>query len=179
MSRIGVKPIAVPEGIKVVVEGDRVRVLSSDGKKELSQVIRHVDVKMEENMVVVRRQDESRSARACHGLYRTLIANMVQGITQGWSKQLDVEGAGFKLELTGRTLVLTVGYSRPRTFAIPDGIELELPSPNTVIVRGIDKASVGQTAASIRAIRPADPYRGKGIRYTGERVVRKVAKGKT
>ncbi len=179
MSRIGRNPIAVPDQVKVAVAGDVVSVASADGKKKLSRTVQNVRVKLVGNQVLVERVDDSRSARACHGLYRTLIANMIDGVSKGWEKQLDVEGAGFKLELQGKTLVLTVGYSQPRKYAIPEGIAMELPSPNSLIIRGSDKELVGQTAAAIRAIRRADPYRGKGIRYKGEKAIRKVAKGKS
>jgi len=179
MSRIGKKPIAIPGQVKVAVAGEVVSVASADGKKKLSRTVRNVRVTLVDNQVVVERVDESRSARACHGLYRTLIANMIDGVSKGWEKALDVEGAGYKLELQGKTLVLTVGYSQPRRYEIPNGITMELPSPNSLIIRGSDKELVGQTAAAIRSIRRADPYRGKGIRYKGEKAIRKVAKGKS
>ena len=137
-----------------------------------------VQVKVEDNLVVLEPLDESRDARSRHGLYRTLIANMIHGVTTGWEKRLEIHGAGYKVEMKGRHLVLTVGYTYPREYSIPQGIDIELPDATSIVVRGTDKALVGQTAASLRSIRPPDPYRGKGIRLKGEHAVRKVAKGK-
>jgi len=178
MSRIGNKPIPIPKTVKVTVAGDVVTVASSDGKKKLVQEVRFVKVRVEGEVVVIERVDDTRPARACHGLYRTLIANMIQGITAGWSRTLEIHGAGFKAEMQGKKLVLTVGYTKPREFPVPEGIKVELPNPNTVVVSGMDKHLVGQTSASLRAVRPPDPYKGKGIRYQGEHAVRKTAKGK-
>lgn len=178
MSRIGRKPIEIPATVKVAVSNGVVTVSSADGKKKLEQETHDVSVKVEGNQVVVEKAGDTRSARSCHGLYRTLIANMIEGVTKGWEKRLEVEGAGYKVELKGRTLVLTVGYTHPREYSVPQGIDVELAGTNALILRGASKELVGQTAASIRGIRPADPYRGKGIRYTGEQAIRKVAKGK-
>ena len=170
MSRVGKKPVSIPDGAVVKVDGDLVTVASKDGKKTLQQAVRHVNVLVGAVGYV--------QARASHGLYRTLIANMLEGVTKGWQKTLEIEGAGFKAEQQGKKLVLTVGYTYPREYAIPDGIDLELPKPAVIVIKGIDKELVGQTAASIRAVKPPDPYRGKGIRYQGEQAVRKTAKGK-
>jgi large subunit ribosomal protein L6 len=178
MSRIGKKPIPVPDKVKVEVKGDLVTVASADGKKKLEQNVEFVTVKVEGNEVLVETIEDSRQARGCHGLYRTLISNMIAGVTTGWTRALQIEGAGFKAELKGKKLVLTVGYTYPREYMVPDGVTLELPKANQIIIKGTSKELVGQTAASIRAVRPPDPYRGKGIRYVGERAVRKVAKGK-
>jgi len=178
MSRIGKKPIPIPKTVKVTVAGDLVTVTSSDGKKKLTQEVRFVKVRVEGEQVVVDRVDDTRPARASHGLYRTLISNMISGITTGWTKTLEIHGAGFKAELQGKKLLLTVGYTKPREFSVPDGIKVELPNANTVVVSGIDKHLVGQTTASLRAVRPPDPYKGKGIRLQGEHAVRKTAKGK-
>lgn len=178
MSRIGKKPIAVPPKVKVDVKGDVVTVASADGKKKLERAFRFVRVSVAGSEVQVEAADESRMARSCHGLYRTLIANMIQGVTAGWSRTLEVDGAGYKVELKGKKLMCTVGFSQPKAFDIPAGIEVEVPKPTTIVLKGIDKELVGQTAASIRAIRPPDPYRGKGIRYEGERAIRKTVKGK-
>lgn len=178
MSRIGKTPIPIPDAVKVDVKGSLVSVASADGKKKLTQEVSLVDVKVADKQVVVEAQDDSRDARARHGLYRTLIANMIDGVTKGWAKRLEIHGAGYKAELQGQKLVLTVGYTYPREFPVPSGIDIELTNPTTILVKGIDKALVGQTAASLRNVRPPDPYRGKGIRYTGEQAVRKTAKGK-
>ncbi len=178
MSRIGKEPIPIPDKVKVEVKGDLVSVATADGKKKLSQAVSLVSVKVADNRVVVEAEDESRDARARHGLYRTLIANMIAGVTKGWEKRLEIHGAGYKAEMKGPKLMLTVGYTFPREFNLPQGIDIELTNPTTIVLRGIDKALVGQTAASLRNVRPPDPYRGKGIRYTGEHAVRKTAKGK-
>jgi large subunit ribosomal protein L6 len=178
MSRIGKSPIPIPDGIKVNVAGDVVEVSSADGKKKLSQEVTFVSVKVADKEVVLERDDESRDARARHGLYRTLIANMIEGITKGWQKELEIHGAGYKVEQKGRKLVLTVGYTFPREFQVPAGIDVELPTATHIVLKGIDKAVVGQVAASIRSVRPADPYKGKGIRYKGEQAIRKTPKGK-
>lgn len=178
MSRIGKAPIPIPDKVKVEIKGDLVSVATADGKKQMSQAVSMVNVKVADNHVILEAGDESRDARARHGLYRTLIANMIDGVTKGWEKRLEIHGAGYKAELQGQKLMLTVGYTYPREFTIPEGIELELTNPTTIVLKGIDKALVGQTAASLRHVRPPDPYRGKGIRYTGEQAVRKTAKGK-
>jgi large subunit ribosomal protein L6 len=178
MSRIGKMPIPIPAKVKVEVKGDLVLVASEDGKKKLTQEVTMVNVKVVDKQVVVEAADESRDSRSRHGLYRTLIANMIDGVTKGWERRLEIHGAGYKAELQGAKLMLTVGYTYPREFPIPAGIDLELTNPTTILVKGIDKALVGQTAASLRNVRPPDPYRGKGIRYTGEQAVRKTAKGK-
>jgi large subunit ribosomal protein L6 len=178
MSRIGKTPIPIPPQVKVEVKENLVTVSSADGKKRLSQEVSLVTVKVEEQQVVLEALEESRQASARHGLYRTLIANMIDGVTKGWEKKLEIHGAGYKAELQGKKLMLTVGYTFPREFAVPQGIDVELLNPTTIVVKGIDKALVGQTAASLRKVREPDPYRGKGIRYAGEHAVRKTAKGK-
>lgn len=178
MSRIGKSPIPIPDGIKVNVANNLVEVSSADGKKKLTQEVSFVNVSVVEKEVLVQRVDESQDARARHGLYRTLIANMIDGITKGWQKELEIHGAGYKVEQKGRKLVLTVGYTFPREFQVPAGIDVELPNANSIVLKGIDKAAVGQIAASIRSVRPADPYKGKGIRYKGEHAIRKTPKGK-
>lgn len=178
MSKIGRKPIPIPPNVKVEVKGNMVTVASADGKKKLTQQVSLVNVAVADNQVVVEAAEDSRHSRARHGLFRTLISNMIIGVTQGWSKTLEISGAGFKAEKQGQKLLLTVGYSKPKEFPVPVGVEVELPNPTTLVVKGIDKALVGQTAASLRAIRKPDPYKGKGIRYLGERAVRKKAKDK-
>jgi len=178
MSRVGKQPVPVPGSVKVAVEGNVVTVASADGKKQLHQEFSLVDIRVEKDLVVVEAKEPTRQASARQGLYRTLIANMILGVTTGWSKNLEIHGAGYKGEKQGKKLVLTVGYTLPREYPIPEDIEVELPSPTTIVVKGVDKARVGQAAASIRAIRRPDPYKGKGIRYQGEHAVRKTPKGK-
>jgi large subunit ribosomal protein L6 len=178
MSRIGKKAVPIPPKVKVEVKDGAVVVVSPDGKKRLERKLTHVTVAVGKDSVTVSAVDGSRAARSCHGLYRTLIANMIDGVTKGWSKTLEIEGAGYKAELKGKVLVCTVGYSAPKEFPIPAGIDVELPKPTTVVLKGIDKELVGQTAAALRALHKPDPYRGKGIRYSGEKAIRKVVKGK-
>jgi len=178
MSRIGKQPVPIPESVKVNVRDGVVTVASADGKKTLSQATDMVTVAVEGDKVVLTVVDDSRTASARQGLYRTLVANMIEGVSKGWSKRLEISGAGYKAEKQGGKLLLTVGYTFPREFLIPAGIDIELPTQTIIVVSGIDKALVGQTAASIRSVRPPDPYKGKGIRYRGEHAVKKTAKGK-
>jgi len=175
MSRIGRQPIELPEGVEVRVEPDRVFVKGPKG--ELSEPL-HPDIKVERQdgrIVVSRPSDEDRH-RALHGLTRTLIANMVQGVTEGFSKALQIEGVGYRAQLKGKQLELALGFSHPVTIDPPEGIEFEVPAPNRVVVKGISKQLVGEVAARIRKRRPPEPYKGKGIRYEGEQVERKVGK---
>jgi large subunit ribosomal protein L6 len=178
LSRIGKKPVPVPAGIKVAVAGNELVVRSADGKKELRQSFDLVTVNVVENAIVVAPTDETASAKARHGLYRSLFANMVQGIATGYERKLEVVGVGFKAEKAGKDLKLTVGFSQPVTFTTPTGIEIDVPGATAIVVRGIDKQLVGETASRIRRIRPPEPYKGKGIRYANETVKKKVAKGK-
>jgi large subunit ribosomal protein L6 len=175
MSRIGKQPIAVPEGVTVAIEPESVTVNGPKG--ELSErVARDIDVKQEEASVVVARPTDRGEHRALHGLTRSLIANMVQGVTEGFEKRLEIQGVGYRAQLQGRKLVLSVGYSHPVEIEAPDGIDFEVPAPTQVVVRGISKQQVGEMAAKIRKQRPPEPYKGKGIRYEGEYVARKVGK---
>ncbi len=178
MSRIGKQPIPIPDSVKVSVKDGVVTVSSSDGKKKLEQATRLVEVKVEGNAVIVERVDDSRDARSSHGLYRTLIANMIDGVVKGWERKLSIEGAGYKVEQQGKKLMLTVGYTYPREYNVPDGVEVKVEGNNSLTVSGSNKQLVGQVAAQIRSVRPPDPYRGKGIRYSDEQAVRKTAKGK-
>jgi large subunit ribosomal protein L6 len=177
-SRIGKKPVLIPAGIKVAVAGNELVVRSADGKKELRQFFDMVSVAVVENTIVVKPLDETATAKARHGLYRSLFANMVQGIATGYERKLEVVGVGFKVEKAGKDLKLTVGFSQPVSFETPAGIEVEVPGATAIVVRGIDKQLVGETASRIRRIRPPEPYKGKGIRYANENVKKKVAKGK-
>jgi large subunit ribosomal protein L6 len=175
MSRIGKKPIEVPSGVIVSVDPGRVTV--SGPKGELRQdVPARMQIAQEDGTITVTRPTERGEDRALHGLTRTLIANMVEGVTNGFEKRLEIQGVGYRAALAGSNLELQVGYSHPVRITPRQGIEFEVPAPNQVVVRGIDKQLVGQTAAEIRKVRPPEPYKGKGIRYEGEYVRRKVGK---
>jgi large subunit ribosomal protein L6 len=175
MSRIGRKPIAVPEGVTIDVKPGAVLVKGPRG--ELTQeVSREMKVEQENGTLTVSRPTDRGEHRALHGLTRSLIANMVEGVTDGFEKRLEIQGVGYRARLQGSSLELSVGYSHPVSITAPDGIEFELPQPTAIIVRGIDKQLVGEIAARIRRVRPPEPYKGKGIRYTGEHVRRKVGK---
>jgi large subunit ribosomal protein L6 len=173
MSRIGKKPIEVPAGVIVSVDPGRVTV--SGPKGELRQVVpSRMKIEEEEGTILVSRPTERGEDRALHGLTRTLIANMVEGVTNGFEKKLEIQGVGYRAALAGTDLELQVGYSHSVKIKPRQGIEFEVPVPTQVIVRGIDKQVVGQTAAEIRKVRPPEPYKGKGIRYDGEFGRRKV-----
>jgi large subunit ribosomal protein L6 len=175
MSRIGKKPIEVPAGVIVSLDPGRVTV--SGPKGELRQEIpQRMEIAQEENTITVKRPTERGEDRALHGLTRTLIANMVEGVTQGFEKKLEIQGVGYRATLAGTNLELQVGYSHSVKITPREGISFEVPVPTQVVVRGIDKQAVGQTAAEIRKVRPPEPYKGKGIRYEGEFVRRKVGK---
>jgi large subunit ribosomal protein L6 len=175
MSRIGKKPIEVPAGVIVAVDPGRVTV--SGPKGELRQTVpQRMQIAQEDGTLTVTRPTERGEDRALHGLTRTLIANMVEGVTNGFEKRLEIQGVGYRATLQGSNLELQVGYSHPVRITPREGISFEVPVPTQVIVRGIDKQAVGQTAAEIRKVRPPEPYKGKGIRYEGERVRRKVGK---
>jgi large subunit ribosomal protein L6 len=175
MSRIGKKPIEVPQGVTVSVATGRVTVNGPRGELN-QQVSDRMEVVEEGSTLRVRRPTDRGDDRALHGLTRSLIANMVDGVTQGFEKRLEIQGIGYRARLQGKALELSVGYSHPISITVPDGIEFEVPQPTQVIVRGIDKQLVGETAARIRRVRPPEPYKGKGIRYEGEHVRRKVGK---
>ena len=175
MSRIGKRPIEVPAGVIVSIDPGRVTV--SGPKGELRQdVPARMLVAQEEGTVTVARPTERGEDRALHGLTRSLIANMVEGVTNGFEKRLEIQGVGYRAALAGTDLELQVGYSHSVKIKPRQGIEFEVPIPTQVVVRGIDKQVVGQTAAEIRKVRPPEPYKGKGIRYEGEYVRRKVGK---
>jgi large subunit ribosomal protein L6 len=175
MSRIGKKPIEVPAGVIVSVDPGRVTV--SGPKGELRQVVpARMKIVEDDGTILVSRPTERGEDRALHGLTRSLIANMVEGVTQGFEKKLEIQGVGYRAALSGTDLELQVGYSHSVKIKPRQGIEFEVPVPTQVVVRGIDKQIVGQTAAEIRSVRPPEPYKGKGIRYEGEFVRRKVGK---
>ncbi len=175
MSRIGKRPIPVPAKVSVTINGQDVQVKGPKG--ELSRRLpTGVTVTQEGDTIVVQRRDESRLARERHGLCRTLVANMVEGVSQGYQKRLEIQGIGYRAQVQGRNLNMSLGYSHPVVFEPPAGIEFAVENNTNVIVSGIDKELVGNTAASIRASRPPEPYKGKGVRYAGEQVRRKVGK---
>jgi large subunit ribosomal protein L6 len=175
MSRIGKRPIEVPAGVTVQVEPGRVAVTGPLGSLQ-QQVPQRMQIAQEDGSVVVTRPTERGEDRALHGLTRTLIANMVEGVTKGFEKRLEIQGVGYRAALKGNDLELQVGYSHPVTVKPRTGITFEVPAPTQIVVKGTDKQQVGQTAAEIRKVRPPEPYKGKGIRYEGEYVRRKVGK---
>jgi large subunit ribosomal protein L6 len=175
MSRIGKRPIEIPGGVTVSVEPGRVAVSGPLGSLQ-QQVPQRMQVKQEDGTLIVTRPTERGEDRALHGLTRTLIANMVEGVTKGFEKRLEIQGVGYRAALRGTDLELSVGYSHPVTVKPRMGITFEVPAPTQVVVKGTDKQIVGQTAAEIRKVRPPEPYKGKGIRYEGEYVRRKVGK---
>lgn len=175
MSRIGKLPITLPKDVKVAVSGNTVKVDGPKGSLTLSHNNK-VAVKQEGDQVLVLRQGEERDHRACHGLYQRLISNMVLGVTRGYSKQLQIVGTGYKAQMEGDVLTLQVGLSHQPRYPVPKGLKITCPKPNQIVIEGIDKQLVGQAAADIRKIRPPEPYKGKGIRYSDERVRRKVGK---
>jgi large subunit ribosomal protein L6 len=175
MSRIGKKPIPVPTSVTVSVEPQLVRVNGPKG--ELTERIpRDITVAQEGEELIVKRPTDRGEHRALHGLTRSLVANMVEGVTDGYTRTLEIHGVGYRAQLKGKALELSLGFSHPVSIPAPDGIEFEVPQPTRVIVKGISKQQVGEIAATIRKQRPPEPYKGKGIRYEGEHVPRKVGK---
>ncbi len=175
MSRIGRKPVPVPEAVTVEIAPGNIAVKGPKG--ELTQTYsQDMTVEQAEGVVTVARPTDRGEHRALHGLTRSLIANMVEGVTEGFEKRLEIQGVGYRAALKGRKLELALGFSHPVAIDAPDGIEFEVPQPTEIIVRGIDKQLVGQVAADIRKRRPPEPYKGKGIRYRDEQVLRKVGK---
>jgi large subunit ribosomal protein L6 len=179
MSRIGKQPIPVPSGVDVSIEAERVRVKGPRG--ELEERVSH-ELTVEESdsdggrVVLVKRPTDRGEHRALHGLTRSLIANMVQGVTEGFEKRLEIQGVGYRAQLRGKDIELAVGYSHPVSVKAPEGVEFEVPAPTQIVVRGNSKQAVGEIAARIRKVRPPEPYKGKGIRYRDEYVARKVGK---
>ena len=175
MSRIGKKPIAIPSGVKVEVKEGVIFVEGSKGKLNRALSDR-ITVEMKEGQVFVNRVADSKMDRAFHGLYRALINNMIKGVNEGYVKELEIIGVGFKAAVQGNTLVLNLGFSHPVNFSIPEGIKIEAPKPTQLVIKSIDKELIGKIATEIRAIYPPEPYKGKGIRYLGELVRRKQGK---
>jgi large subunit ribosomal protein L6 len=175
MSRIGRKPVPIPSGVTVTLDGPRVTVTGPKG--ELSRTLpAEMRVSQDDGMITVERPSDSGRHRALHGLTRSLLHNMVQGVTEGFAKKLEIHGVGYKAEAHPKGVRLVVGYSHPVEYAAPAGIAIKVETPTQVTVEGIDKEMVGQVAAELRGVRPPEPYKGKGIRYVGEHVRRKAGK---
>ncbi len=175
MSRVGSNPISLPSGVDVAIDGTQVTVKGPKGSLART-VDARISVAIDDGTVSLTRADDERESRAMHGLYRALINNMVIGVSEGFRKELQAVGVGYRANLQGRKLELQVGFSHPVLIEAPDGIDFEVPEPTKIIVSGIDKELVGQMAANIRRVRPPEPYKGKGIRYVDEHVRRKAGK---
>ena len=175
MSRIGKQPVELPKGVDVSVTGNSVRVKGPKGDLTLD-AHPEMTVTIQDGVLVVERPSDNAGHKALHGLTRSLIANMVGGVTQGYQKGLEIVGVGYKAEKSGKGIKLTVGYSHVVQYDAPPGIVIETPNPTTIVISGADKQMVGQVAAEIRLVRPPEPYKGKGIRYQGEQVRRKAGK---
>ena len=175
MSRIGKQPIEIPDGVNVAVDPGRVTVNGPLG--ELTQKVpARIKIEKQDGQLVVARPTERGDDRALHGLTRSLVANMVEGVTNGFEKRLEIQGVGYRASLRGTALELNVGFSHPVVMDAPAGITFEVPTQNEIVIKGIDKQQVGEIAAEVRDVRPPEPYKGKGIRYQGEYVARKVGK---
>ncbi|MGE5542362.1 MAG: 50S ribosomal protein L6 [Bacillota bacterium] len=175
MSRVGRLPVVIPDGVEVALDSGVLKVKGPKG--ELCRRLHEaMIVRIEDKAVKVDRPSDGKTHRALHGLTRTLISNMVVGVTKGFEKSLELVGVGYRAAKSGKKLVLTVGYSHPVEIEAPEGVEFEVPNPTLIVVRGRDKEAVGQIAATIRDVRPPEPYQGKGIRYAGEKVRRKAGK---
>src|SRR4051812_10434124 len=176
MSRVGKQPIAIPSGVDITIAGERVTVKGPKGTLEHT-IVGDVSVKREDDTLVVQRADDARQNRSLHGLTRSLLNNMVVGVSEGFAKDLEIVGVGYRAQAAGSdALELQLGFSHPVRFKAPEGVTFEVPAPTRITVRGFDKQTVGQVAADIRKIRKPEPYKGKGIRYAGERIIRKAGK---
>lgn len=175
MSRIGRKPIVLPKGVDIKIDGQHISVKGAKGTLEMN-VMPQIGVKVEDGSVIVSRESEVKAVRAAHGMTRALISNMVNGVTDGFQKVLEIVGVGYRAQMQGKNLVMSLGFSHPVEVVPPEGIEFVCETPIKIIVKGIDKQLVGQTASNIREYRPPEPYKGKGIRYAGEYVIRKAGK---
>jgi large subunit ribosomal protein L6 len=175
MSRLGKQPVIVPQNVKVLVHSGNVKIEGPKGKLALD-VPSEIDVIVETGRLVVKRKDDSSSAKAKHGLIRTLLANSVSGVVSGYERKLEIVGVGFRSAVKGKILNLTLGFSHPVDFPIPEGVTVKVENNTVIVLQGADKALLGETAAKIRALRPPEPYQGKGIRYSGEHIRRKAGK---
>ena len=175
MSRIGNKPITVPAGVEVKLDGQKITVKGPKGTLE-REIHKNISVALENNVITVTRPNNEAKNRSLHGLTRTLISNMIEGVEKEFTRELQINGVGYRVQKQGNNLNLTLGYSHPVIFDAPEGITFDVPNPNTIIVKGINKELVGQTAANIRTKRPPEVYRGKGIKYAEEVIRRKEGK---
>lgn len=175
MSRVGVVPVTIPQGTKVDINKNTVSVEGPKGKMQ-QKILPEIVISIEDNQVIISRKNESKRAKSLHGLYRNIISNMVVGVSQGFSKTLLINGVGYRAEVQKDVLILSLGYSNPIEYLIPEGLTVVCEGNNKIIVSGIDKQKVGQTSAEIRSIRPPEPYKGKGVRYEDEYVRRKIGK---
>ena len=176
MSRIGRKPVPIPEAVKVNVDSANVVTVEGPRGKLSLRVSPRIKVLIEDDKVKLERPTDLKMDKALHGLYRSLINNMVIGVTQGYKKELELVGVGYKAQVKANVLVLEVGFSHPVNYPIPEDVKIETPKPTQIVIEGIDKQRVGQVAAEIRRVRPPEPYKGKGIRYVGEKIRRKAGK---
>ena len=177
MSRIGKKPVPVPTGVTVNLSGQNISVKGPKGELKLA-LVEHVLAKLEDGKVAVNPRDQTKLSRSCWGMSRTMISNMMKGVTQGYSRQLEINGVGYRANVQGKVLQLNLGYSHDVNYPIPEGIDIKTPKPTEIVVSGIDKQRVGQVAAEIREFRGPEPYKGKGIKYSDERIFRKEGKKK-
>ncbi len=175
MSRVGKRPIAIPDGVSVNAKGNTLTVKGSKGELE-RRFHPSMKIKVADNEVVLERPDDSKESKALHGLSRSLIQNMITGVSESYKKTLEIVGVGYRVEMKGKNLLLNIGYSHPIYFAPPDEIKIEAPTPTQIIVSGKDKELVGLVAAKIRSFRKPEPYKGKGIKYTDEHIIRKAGK---
>lgn len=175
MSRIGKKPVAIPQGVKVEVKDGKVLIEGPKGKLDYAFSYR-ISVAVKDSKVEVTRSQDTKLDRALHGLTRALINNMIKGVVEGYTKEMEIIGVGFKAQVQGNNLNLLLGFSHAIDYPIPEGIKIEAPKPTQLVIRGIDKEKVGQVASEIRALYPPEPYKGKGIRFVGEYVKKKVGK---
>jgi len=175
MSRIGKRPVPLPNNVKCDFKEREITIAGPKGKLNF-QIPQGIEVEIESNKIIVKRENDEKRIRALHGLTRAIINNMVIGVTEGFQKELEIVGVGYRAQVQGKKLVLQLGFSHPVEYHIPEGITIETPNPTTIIVKGIDKQKVGEVAAEIRAYYPPEPYKGKGIRYRGEYVRRKAGK---
>ena len=175
MSRIGKKPINVPKGVTVMLNGQNIKVKGPKGELE-SRFHSHMSIEIKDDVLTVTRPNDLKENKALHGLTRALIQNMIVGVTDSYQKTLDIVGVGYRAELKGKNLLLNIGYSHPIYFMPPDGVSLQAPTQTQIVVSGIDKQLVGMVAAKIRSIRKPEPYKGKGIKYSDEQILRKAGK---
>jgi len=175
VSRIGKKPVEIPKGLNITIQGRTISVKGPKGELRWD-FPPDMKVQMADSQIVIARPSDSRGHRALHGLTRVMIANMVEGVTKGFSKALEIEGVGYSAEIKGKSIEINVGMSHSVLITPPDGVSFEIPKPLNIVVKGIDKQKVGQIAAKIRSIKPSEPYKGKGIHYSGEHVRRKAGK---